>query len=56
MRLTWEKKTRDSQYYSTTSRTKKNEMIWLSTGDPNRFNVDSDRKFYDYDDTGETVC
>ncbi|GMH73926.1 hypothetical protein TrST_g6629 [Triparma strigata] len=51
MRLTWEKKTRDSQYYSTTSRTKKNEMIWLSTGDPNRFNVDSDRKFYDYDDT-----
>lgn len=26
-------------------------MQFLSTGDPNRFNVDSDRKFYNYEDT-----
>ncbi|GMI16454.1 hypothetical protein TrLO_g9274 [Triparma laevis f. longispina] len=51
MRIVWEKKTRDSNYYETTKRNGKNTMQFLSTGDPNRFNVDSDRKFYNYEDT-----
>mmetsp|Transcript_24059 Transcript_24059/g.50158 ORF Transcript_24059/g.50158 Transcript_24059/m.50158 type:complete len:519 (+) Transcript_24059:1-1557(+) len=51
MRSVWEKKTRDQRYYEGTKRDSKNTMEYLSRGDPNRFNSDSDRKFYPLEDT-----
>jgi len=51
MRSVWEKKARDASYYENTQRTPKNTMEYLMAGDPNRFNGDSERKFYGYDDT-----
>ncbi|GMH54590.1 hypothetical protein TrRE_jg13199 [Triparma retinervis] len=56
MRSVWEKKARDSSYYDNTVRSPKNTMEYLTKGDPNRFNADSERKFYGYDETAKMTA
>jgi len=51
MRAIWEKKTRDANYYENNTRTRKNTMEYLCQGEPDRFNPDSERKYYNYEDT-----
>ena len=56
MRAVWEKKARDASYYENTVQDNSNTMEYLSAGDPNRFNPDTERKFYSYEETAKMTA